>query len=57
MGLPQGAEVQLVDVVGRTLAQQKTTDESVQFNAPATGVYNIVVRYGNEQKVIKTVIK
>ncbi|MBR3565932.1 MAG: choice-of-anchor D domain-containing protein [Paludibacteraceae bacterium] len=57
VGLPQGAEVQLVDVVGRTLAQQKTTDESVQFNAPATGVYNIVVRYGNEQKVIKTVIK
>ena len=57
VGLPQGAEVQLVDVVGRTLAQQKTTDESVQFNAPATGVYNIVVRYGNEQKIIKTVIK
>ena len=57
VGLPQGAEVQLVDVVGRTLAQQKTTDESVQFNAPATGVYNIVVRYGNERKVIKTVIK
>ena len=55
--LPNDAVVSLYDVLGHRLAMRQAVDGVVNFEAPMTGVYNIVVESAVGQAAIKTVIK
>lgn len=55
--LPANAIVSLYDVLGHLMATGYAVDGVVNFNAPATGVYNIVVESAVGHTTIKTVIK
>ncbi len=55
--LPANAMVSLYDVLGHLMATGYAVDGVVNFHAPATGVYNIVVESAVGHATIKTVIK
>ncbi len=55
--LPANAMVSLYDVLGHLMATGNAVDGVVNFHAPATGVYNIVVESAVGHATIKTVIK
>ncbi len=54
--LPAGAQVRIVDAVGRVLYQQHTDGSTVTFHAPVRGAYLIQVTSGNDSYSIKTIL-
>ena len=55
--LPDNAEVQIIDVLGRVLYQQANVPDIITFQAPATGVYNVVITTTEQQFTHKTIIR
>ena len=55
--LPDNAEVQIIDVLGRVLYQQANVPDIITFQAPATGVYNVVIITTEQQFTHKTIIR
>ncbi len=55
--LPDNAEVQIIDVLGRVLYQQANVPEIITFQTPHTGVYNVVITTTEQQFTHKTIIR
>ena len=55
--LPDNAEVQIIDVLGRVLYLQANVPDIITFQAPATGVYNVVITTTEQQFTHKTIIR
>ena len=55
--IPDNAEVQIIDVLGRVLYQQANVPDIITFQAPATGVYNVVITTTEQQFTHKTIIR
>jgi hypothetical protein len=55
--LPANASVQIMDVLGRVLYQQANVPEIITFQAPVTGVYNVVITTTEQQFTHKTIIR
>jgi len=54
--IPEGATIQIYDILGR-LVETRVAERNMRLDMPTTGVYTIVVRHGDAQKVLKTVIR
>ena len=55
--LPANASVQIMDVLGRVLYQQANVPEIITFQAPVTGVYNVVITTEEQHYTQKTIIR
>ncbi len=54
--LPAGAQVRIVDAIGRVLHQQRADGNTITFHAPVRGAYLIQVVSGNDSYSIKTIL-
>ncbi len=54
--LPTGAQVRIVDAIGRVLHQQRADGNTITFHAPVRGAYLIQVVSGNDSYSIKTIL-
>ncbi len=54
--LPAGAQVRIVDAIGRVLHQQRANGNTITFHAPVRGAYLIQVVSGNDSYSIKTIL-
>ena len=56
--LPANASVQIMDVLGRVLYQQANEQQDIiTFQAPVTGVYNVLITTTEQQFTHKTIIR
>lgn len=54
--LPVGAQVRIVDAVGRVLHRQRADGRPITFSTPVRGAYVIQVTSGNDSYSIKTIL-
>lgn len=57
IGVADGAEVSLVDVLGHVISTQHSTDGTVVFDIWVPGVYQLIIRTDSGIKVVKTMMK
>ena len=55
--LPEDAQLYITDVLGRVLYQQANVPHIITFQAPVTGVYNVVITTAEQQFTQKTIVR